>query len=259
MSQALAELIAGLADGRVQVVDLTRPLGPETPVIALPPQFASSPGVTIETLSRYDEAGPAWYWNVLHLGEHTGTHFDAPIHWITGKDLPDNTCETIPARRLVGPACVFDISEAVAENPDHLFDEAALAAWEEQHGRVPKGAWGLLRSGWSRRESAAEFLNAGPDGPHTPGFHQAVAELLVTDRQVLGLGAETVGTDAGQAGGFTPPFPVHGILAGNGCYGLASLGNLDRLPAIGALVIAAPLRIVGGSGSPARVLALVAK
>jgi kynurenine formamidase len=250
-------LIAGLADGRFQIVDLTRPLGPETPVIQLPPPFANSPGVTMETLSRYDDAGPAWYWNVLHLGEHTGTHFDAPVHWITGKDLPNNTCDTIPVRRLVGPACVFDVSAQVAANPDYLFDEAALDAWEAKHGKVAKGSWGLLRTDWHKREDPKAFLNVGGDGPHTPGYHQSVAEKLIRERQVLGLGSETVGTDAGQAGTFTPPFPVHGLLAGNGCYGLASLGNLDKLPATGALVIASPLRIVGGSGSPARVLAIV--
>ncbi|HEY4564463.1 MAG TPA: cyclase family protein, partial [Thermoanaerobaculia bacterium] len=92
----LQQLVAELDAGRVRVVDLTQPLGPDTPVIGLPPQFASSPGVTIEVISQYDDKGPGWYWNTLHLGEHTGTHFDAPVHWITGKDLPDNACDTIP-------------------------------------------------------------------------------------------------------------------------------------------------------------------
>ena len=80
--------------------------GPTTPVIGLPPIFAASPGVTIDVISKYDDKGPAWYWNTLRFGEHTGTHFDAPVHWVTGKDLPDNACDTIPARRFVGPACV---------------------------------------------------------------------------------------------------------------------------------------------------------
>ncbi len=257
MSEALQLVIEQLGTGALQVVDLTCPLGPDTPVIGLPPQFASSPGLTMENLSRYDDQGPAWYWNVLHLGEHTGTHFDAPVHWITGRDLPENTCATLPAQRLVGPACVFDTSEAVGANPDYLFDREALATWETENGRVPEGSWGLLRTDWSHREGAEAFLNVKQDGAHSPGFHQEIAELLVRDRGVLGLGVETVGTDAGQAGGFEPPFPVHGILAGAGRYGLASLGNLERLPATGALVIAAPLKIVDGSGSPARVLALV--
>ena len=106
----LAQLVAALDAGSLRIVDLTQPLGPATPVIGLPPIFAASPGVTIDVISRYDDRGPAWYWNTLRLGEHTGTHFDAPIHWITGKDLPENASDTIPARRLIGPACVIDVT-----------------------------------------------------------------------------------------------------------------------------------------------------
>ena len=95
----LAQLVDALASGAVRVVDLSQPLGPDTPVIGLPEMFAPSPGVTIETISKYDDRGPAWYWNTLRFGEHTGTHFDAPIHWITGRDLADNACDTIPGRR----------------------------------------------------------------------------------------------------------------------------------------------------------------
>ena len=255
-STTLAQLVAELADGRLTVVDLTQPLGPDTPVIGLPPIFASSPGVTVEVISRYDDKGPAWYWNTLHLGEHTGTHFDAPVHWITGKDLPENACDTIPARRFVGPACVIDASEPAAADPDFLLTPEHLEGWEREHGRVPRGAWVLLRTDWSKRQGAREFLNVGDDGPHTPGFHQATSELLARDRDVLGVGVETVGTDAGQAGRFTPPFPNHSIMHGAGKFGLASLCNLDRLPPTGAVVIAAPLKIVDGSGSPLRVIAI---
>ena len=100
----LAQLVDALARGSLTVVDLTQPLGPDTPVIGLPPMFAASPGVTIDTISRYDDHGPAWYWNTLRFGEHTGTHFDAPVHWVTGRNLAANTCDTIPAGRFVGPA-----------------------------------------------------------------------------------------------------------------------------------------------------------
>lgn len=253
---SLAALVADLAAGRVQVVDLTQPLGPDTPVIGLPELFTPSPGVTIETLSRYDGGGPAWYWNTLHLGEHTGTHFDAPVHWVTGKDLPDNRCDTIPAGRFVGPACVIDVSADVAQNPDFLLTPGRIRSWEAEHGAIPAGAWVLLRTDWSRRTDPDAFLNVGEDGPHTPGFRKDASELLV-DRDVLGVGVETVGTDAGQAATFDPPFPNHGIMHGAGRFGLASLMNLDRLPPTGALVVAAPLKIVDGSGSPLRVLAFV--
>jgi kynurenine formamidase len=252
----LTQLVAELDAGTLKIVDLTQPLGPDTPVIGLPPQFGSSPGVTMEVISRFDDKGPAWYWNVLHLGEHTGTHFDAPVHWITGKDLPDNCCDTIPARRFVGPACVIDVTKEVATNNDFLLMPEHVIEWEAAHGRIPAGAWVLLRTDWSKRNDAASFLNVGPDGPHSPGFHKTTSEMLAHDRDVAGVGVETVGTDAGQAGMFDPPFPNHTIMHGAGKFGLASLRNLDQLPATGAVVIAAPLRIVNGSGSPLRVLAI---
>ena len=258
MSAALlTQLIEALACGTLTVVDLTQPLGPATPVIDLPPMFAASPGVTIDTLSRYDDRGPAWYWNTLRFGEHTGTHFDAPVHWVTGKDLPDNACDTIPPRRFVGPACVIDVRREVAADADFLLTVDRLEAWEREHGRIPAGAWVLLCTGWSTRTDPAAFLNIAPDGPHSPGFDAAASRLLAHDRDVLGVGVETIGTDAGQAGTFDPRFPNHTIMHGAGKFGLASLCNLDRLPPTGAVVIAAPLKIVGGSGSPLRVLAIV--
>src|SRR5574338_1533089 len=101
MGGVLAQLVEELNRGSIRIVDLTQPLGPSTPVIDLPPMFAASPGMTIDVISRYDEKGPAWYWNTIRLGEHTGTHFDAPAHWITGRDLPDNTTDRIPVRRFI--------------------------------------------------------------------------------------------------------------------------------------------------------------
>ena len=256
MPPILQQLVDELTAGRVRVVDLTQPLGPDTPVIGLPPIFAPSPGVTIETISRYDAKGPAWYWNTLTFGEHTGTHFDAPVHWVTGKDLPGNSCDTIPARQFVGPACVIDVAADVAANPDFLLTPERIEAWEAAHGRIPAGAWVLLRTGWSRRTGAEAFINVAADGPHSPGFDARASAMLAHDRNVLGVGVETIGTDAGQAGTFDPPFPNHTIMHGAGKFGLASLCNLDQLPATGAVVIAAPLKIVQGSGSPLRVLAL---
>ena len=253
----LTQLVDDLVAGRLEIVDLTQPLGPATPVIGLPPMFAPSPGVTIDQISRYDDKGPAWYWNTLRFGEHTGTHFDAPIHWITGKDLPDNACDTIPARRFIGPACVIDIERESARNPDFLVTPQRIGEWEGQHGRIAAGSWVLLRTGWSRRTDPAAFQNVHADGPHSPGFDASASRMLAHERDILGVGVETIGTDAGQAGTFDPPFPNHTIMHGAGKFGLASLCNLDRLPPTGAVVIAAPLKIVNGSGSPLRVLAIV--
>ena len=253
----LSELVAELNAGTLKVVDLTQPLGPDTPVIGLPPMFASSPGVSLEVISRFDDKGPAWYWNTIRMGEHTGTHFDAPVHWITGKDLPRNACDTIPAQRFVGPACVIDVTSEVEQNPDFLLMPSHVVEWEKTHGNIAACCWVLMRTGWSRRTSAQAFLNVGADGPHSPGFHRSTSELLARERDVLGVGVETVGTDAGQAGTFDPPFPNHATMHGAGKFGLASLTNLDQLPPVGAVVIAAPLKIVGGSGSPLRVIAIV--
>lgn len=256
MSGVLQQLVDGLARGTLRVVDLTQPLGPATPVIGLPAMFAASPGVTIDVLSRYDDRGPAWYWNALSFGEHTGTHFDAPVHWITGKDRPGNACDTIPVRRFVGPACVIDVVADVRADPDFLLTPERIVSWEDEHGRIAAGAWVLLRTGWSLRTDPAAFLNVSADGPHSPGLDAQASALLATERDILGVGVETIGTDAGQAGTFDPPFPNHALMHGAGKFGLASLCNLDQLPPTGAVVIAAPLKIVGGSGSPLRVIAL---
>ena len=252
----LSLLVEEMRNGRINVVDLTQSLGPDTPVIQLPEMFSQSPGLTVQQISKYDDAGPAWYWNTLTLGEHTGTHFDAPVHWVTGKDLANNTTDTLPPRMFVGPACVIDVSkESVAYN-DFILTREHVLAWEGEHGKIAPGSWLLLRTDWSKRTGRDEFLNADENGPHSPGFHPDCVRFLAHERDVLGVGVETVGTDAGQAGSFDPPFPAHNIMHGSGRLGLASLANLDKLPPTGAVVIAAPLKIVNGSGSPVRVLAL---
>ena len=252
----LSLLVQELNDGRIKVVDLTQPLHSGTPVISLPPQFGQSPPFSMETICRYDDKGPAWYWNTIHMGEHTGTHFDAPGHWITGKDLANNTVDTLLVSKLIGPACVIDVSREVAQYEDFLLTREQLLAWEGEHGKIPQNGWVLLRTDWSKRTDPQAFLNVGEDGPHTPGFQKECAQFLAKERDILGAGVETVGTDAGQAGAWDPPFPMHNFMHGAGKFGLASLWNLDQLPPTGAVVIASPLKIVEGSGSPVRVLAL---
>jgi kynurenine formamidase len=255
--ELLAGLARGVVNGSVRVVDLTVPLEQATPVIQLPPPFAPSKRFSLEEISHYDERGPAWYWNNFACGEHTGTHFDAPVHWVTGKDYPENATHSIPPRKFIGPACVIDVSAAAATNADFLLTVADIENWEARYGRIPAASWVLIRTDWSRR-SAQDFLNIGPDGAHTPGLHPDAVALLAKERDILGVGVETVGTDAGQAGALQPMFPCHTLMHGANRFGLASLTNLDQLPPVGAVVIAPPLKIVNGSGSPLRVLALVA-
>jgi kynurenine formamidase len=252
----LTELAGALASGTVEVIDLTAPLSSSTPTLQLPPQFGQTAKFEFEEISRYDQRGPAWYWNNFRTGEHTGTHFDAPKHWITGQDGED--VASAPPRRLVGPAAVLDFSAQAAANPDFLLEVDDIRAWESEHGPLPAGGWLLYRTGWDARSASQEaFLNADEDGPHTPGMSVECAHWLAEQSPVVGLGVETVGTDAGAAAGFDPMFPCHTLMHGAGKYGLTQLQNLAELPATGAILVVSPLKIVGGSGSPARVLALV--
>ena len=253
---ALTELIAQLASGALRVVDLTQPLSAETPLLPLPSQWNNTPPFRMWELSRYDERGPAWYWNAFETGEHTGTHFDAPVHWISGRELPDNTVDRIPARKFVGPACVINVTDQVARDEDFLLTVADVERWAAAHGRIPAGAWVLLRTGWSKRRDPTQYINAREDGPHTPGWEKECSQLLAHQRDVLGVGVETVGTDAGRAATFDPPFSNHYFMHGSSKFGLAGLCNLDQLPPTGAVVIAAPLKIVNGSGSPVRAMAI---
>lgn len=253
----LTQLIDELNAGRLRVVDLSHSLGPDTPVIGLPPIFGASPGVSMEVISRYDDKGPAWYWNVIHMGEHTGTHFDAPIHWISGKDLPNNSVDTIPAEHFVAPACVIDCSEAAAADADYLLTVEDIERFEAAHGRVPEGAWLLMRTDWSKRTDPEAYQNFDETGQHTPGPSTDAVRFLVEHRNVLGFGSEAIGTDAGQGYHLRPPYPCHYYMHGAGRYGLQCLSNLDLLPPTGAVLICPPLKIEKGSGSPLRVLALV--
>jgi kynurenine formamidase len=256
MPNLLIDLITALADGSVNVVDLTQPLSETTPVLVLPEPFANTPHLSRRPLSRYDEDGPAWAWDVLELGEHTGTHLDAPIHWITGREGED--VASIPPTRLVAPVVVVDKTAQVQADPGYLLTAADLDAFEAEQGTIPSGSWVFFRTGWGvRAQDEAAFLNAGEQGPVAPGPDVSGAKWLAEHAGVVGFGVETVGIDAGAAGGFDPGFPVHNFLLGNGRYGLTQLANLDALPVTGALVVVAPLRLVNGTGSPSRVFALV--
>src|SRR5215475_4435371 len=114
MTSSLEQLTIDLASGHVRIVDLTQTLSPDFPALQLPPQFGQVWAFKMEKISQYDEQGPGWYWNNFSCGEHTGTHFDAPIHWISGRDLPNNATDTIPVEHFVAPACVVDCSREAA-------------------------------------------------------------------------------------------------------------------------------------------------
>ena len=246
----LADLVTALSSGEVEVIDLTAPLSEETPIIDLPADRGQPWPFSREVISAFDAAGPTVYWNNIRLSEHTGTHFDAPSHWLSGKDSQD--VSQVPPRRLVGTAAVIDMSAQVKQDPDFLLRREHVEVWIAEHGELPTNGWLLYRTGWDTR-TGKDFLNSR----HTPGMAPECARWLAEETPLLGIGVETVGTDAGLAGEFEQPFPCHWFMHGAGKYGLTQLRNLALLPPTGAVLIASPLPIVGGSGSPTRVLALV--
>jgi len=248
----LSDLVDAIDRGAVQVVDLTAPLTEQTPILTLPEPFGQTVPFGLTEISRYDERGPAWYWNNISTGEHTGTHFDAPIHWVTGRGGDD--VSQVPLSRLVTRAAVLDCSPQAVADPNFLLEVEHIRTWERAHGPLPAGGWLLVRTGWdARSQDPVAYANGG----HTPGISADCARWLAEQAPIVGVGVETVGTDAGAAHSFDPPFPCHALLLGADKYGLTQLQNLALLPPTGAVVIAGPLPIVGGSGSPTRVLALV--
>lgn len=257
MSSATLTTLAGeIASGALRIVDLTHTLDPDFPVIILPPEFGQCARFRMEEISAYDHRGPGWKWHNLSLSEHTGTHFDAPSHWISGRDVPNGDVDEIDPSVFVGPVVVLDCSAGAAQNADFELTVEIITEWEATHGTIPPDAWVFMRTDWSHRSGAA-YLNMQADGPHSPGPTPDAIRFLIEERAIRGFGTETVGTDAGQGAHYTPPYPAHYYLHGAGKYGLQCLANLDQLPATGAILLAAPLKIKGGTGSPLRVLAIV--
>ena len=256
---ALGEM---LLSGEVKVVDCTATLGPNTPILRLPKDFAkNTPKVEIHKISEYDADGPFFAWNWMKLGEHSGTHFDAPHHWISGKDFEDGYTDTMDMQRIIAPVNVIDCSAESAKDPDFLLTPEHVKAWEAQHGEINPGEWVVMRTDWDKRSHDEElFLNDDPDpyedGSHSPGPTTECIDYLLS-KGIVGWGSQCIGTDAGMAGKFSPPYPAHNYLHRDNCFGLASLANLDQLPPKGAILMAAPLKIEQGTGSPIRALALV--
>jgi kynurenine formamidase len=258
----LDDLGGALLAGKVRIVDCTALLGPETPILRLPKDVArNTPRVVVHKISKYDIDGPWWAWNWLELGEHSGTHFDAPHHWLSGKDFANGSTDTLDVQRLVARVNVIDCSAEAAANPDFLLTAAGVKAWEARHGEIGPGEWVVMRTDWDKRMHDEElFLNEDPDphedGSHTPGPSTDCIDYLLS-KGIVGWGTQCVGTDAGMAGKFSPPYPAHNYLHRDNCFGLASLCNLDQLPPKGAILIVTPLKIKNGTGSPIRALALV--
>ncbi|MFT5159134.1 MAG: kynurenine formamidase [Paracoccaceae bacterium] len=116
-----------------------------------------------------------------------------------------------------------------------------------------------MRSDWDRYSNdPANFLNISETGAHFPSPSVDCIEYILS-KGAVGWGSQCGSTDAGQANKMTPQFPAHSLMHRSNRYGLAGLVNLDKLPAKGAILIAAPLKIENGTGSPVRALALIPK
>ena len=183
--------------------------------------------------------------------EHYGTHLDAPAHFPPGK----KTVDQIPPERLLGPAVVIDVRKETKKDADYRLSAARVARWEKQHGRIPRGAIVLLRTGWAARwPDEKRYRNMDARGVmHSPGYSVEAVRLLLR-RKVSGIGIDTMNVDSGAA----QDFAVHTLSHGAGLYHLENLANLTALPESGAFLIVAPIKLEGGSGGPARVFAVLA-
>jgi kynurenine formamidase len=200
---------------------------------------------------------PAGYWyaaNNICLAEHGGTHMDAPIHFAQG----GATADQVPLRAGMGPAAIIDVRAAAATDPDYRVGIDDIRRWEARYGRLPAGAIVVMWSGWGRYwGDKLHYLGTDRKGDvanlHFPGFSPEAAEFLVTQRDIGALAVDTASIDYGQS----TDFPVHRIINGANKPGFENVANLDRLPPAGATFVALPMKIGGGSGGPARIIAIL--
>jgi kynurenine formamidase len=224
------------------VQDLTHTVSPEFPVF---PGFTPMEITTEFTIGTNSSNG-----NRLTLSEHVGTHLDAPFHWAAD----GLTADKIPVEQFFAPLAVVDISERASRNDDARVTVDDIRAWEEQHGELPAGAFVAMYSGWERRLSDPEtYVNLDSSGtPHWPGFGPEAAEFLVAERDIVGIGVDTLSLDTGA----TQDFGVHLTVLPAGKYGLENLANLGEASPTGATIIVGGPKHEGATGGPARIFAV---
>ncbi|AKU99124.1 hypothetical protein AKJ09_05788 [Labilithrix luteola] len=227
------------------MVDLTHTLSPEFPFLPVEGKtfpFRSSPIATIK--------GDGVYANRWELTEHVGTHLDAPCHFAEGA----MAIEAIPLETLFVPLAVVSIAERVATNPDTTLGAGDLMRWEKDHGEIPARAAVFLHTGWDvRTKEPGAFVNM--DGAKTmrfPGFSDKAIEFLLGRRSISGIGIDTLSIDPGR----DKEYAVHKELFRAGKWAVECVANLSRVPATGAFVFVAPVKVAGASGAPARIVAV---
>jgi kynurenine formamidase len=227
------------------VVDLTHTIDSRVPTFEVTKRLAYRT-TTVATIEK-----EKYFAREISLPEHFGTHLDAPAHFVRGLW----TVDQIPAERLIGSLVVIDVSARTKGDPDYQVSVEDVARWEQANGQIPGGAVVIARTGWDTRwSSAEEYRNADRKGAmHFPGYSLDAAKFLVEGRGIFGLGIDTLSIDYGPS----PDFPVHQYVLGHSVYQLENVTNLDRVPPTGAVVVVAPMKLEGGSGSPVRILALL--
>ena len=232
-----------LPKGFRDVVDLTHPFSPSLPVY---------PGYKpLQIRERFSVARDGFAANDVTFDEHTGTHVDAPSHFVAGAVSADR----LPVDRLIAPLAVIALADRAAKEPDTLVSVDDLLQWEKRHGRIPAGALVAMHSGWDARATNIDrFLNRDAKGTmHMPGFSEQAARFLVGERDICGVGVDTLSLDAGAA----QKFVAHVAILGAGKYGVEMMANLSRVPSSGATVIVGAPKHVGATGGPARLLAVI--
>lgn len=247
-SAAVASLLGSATTAQAQeatgeVIDLSHVFGTNIPTYLPGENPQHEDFVTVEKDGFYIQR-----WTFT---EHAGTHVDIPAHFVADGETVDN----YPAELLIGPSVVIDISAKAAENPDATLDVADIEAWESANGEIPAGAIVFLYSGWDAFWNEPDaFRNADADGvQHYPGFSAEAATFLVEQRDIRGVGVDTLSLDPGNA----TVFDAHVIILSAGKYGIEGVANLGMIRDRQATVFVGVPRWEKGSGGPARVLAVL--
>ncbi len=244
-AEAAPDRLAQLFSGEIEIIDLTHALGADGSYWS---SWDQNP-FDHDTLAAHPDGAPSLA--AYSTPEHNGTHLDAPVHFAEGRRSVDQ----LTPDDLFGPLVVIDVVDSAARNPDYVLTEAAVLEWETRHGPIPNRAIVLLNTGWSRRWSDVEaYQNRDANGQmHFPGYGADAGRFLVEQRNVRGIGIDNLSVDAGAADGF----PAHLVVNGADRFHLENVANVDRLPATGAYLIVAPIKIRGGSGGQVRLFAVV--